>query len=119
MKQKEITFLEKTYPVAFTVKTMTAFEDITGKSFFDPKNKLKKLGDKAVLLFCAIIAADPKAGIKLDDILDSDKVEAVNDIINAFNVINELAAEFFHIPAIEPQPEPTEEQEQKGNGSKN
>jgi hypothetical protein len=119
MKQKEITFNGKTFPVVFVVKTMAAFEEITGKSFFDSDNKLQTLGDKAALLYAAIIAADAKADISFEDIINADKVEAVNEIIKAFGVINELAAEFFEIPAIEPQPEPAEEQEQKGNGSKN
>ena len=119
MKQKEITFNGKTYQVVFVVKTMAAFEEITGKSFFDADNKLQTLGDKAALLYAAIIAADAKADISFEDIINADKVEAVNEIIKAFGVIDKLAAEFFEIPAIEPQPEPAEEQEQKGNSSKN
>ena len=115
MKQKEIKIGETTFPVAFTVKTMMGFEDITGKTFFG--ESFKTIGSKTALVFAAIIAADEKADITLDQLINADKVQTLNDIGNAFTTVNELADEFFDIPKVEPQPEPAEENE--GDNSKN
>ena len=116
MTQKEITINGKTFPVVFTVKTIMGFEDITGKSFFG--EKFRTIGNKTALVFAAIIAADEKADLTMDDLMNADQVETLNDIGNAFTTVNELADEFFHIPAVEPQPEPAEESEE-GDNQKN
>ena len=118
MKQKEITFCGKTYTVVFTIKTIMGYEQITGRSFFDAGNKLSTIGDKAALLYAAIVAADEKADIAFDDIINSDRVAAVNEIVSAFAEIDKLAEEFFEIPKVEPQPEPAAE-DQKGDQPKN
>ena len=107
MNQKEITINGKQFPVVFTVKTMMGFEDITGVSFFG--KDFKSIGDKTALVFAAIIAADDKADITFDDLMNADKVQTLNDIAEAFNVIDSLANDFFGIPKVEPQPDPTEE----------
>jgi cell division protein ZapA (FtsZ GTPase activity inhibitor) len=115
MKQKEITINGKAYPVVFSIKTMMGFEDITGKTFFG--ETFRSIGDKTALVFAAIIAADDKTKLTFDELMNADTVDVLNDIGTAFNKINELANEFFKIPAVEPQPEKTEEKE--GDNQKN
>lgn len=116
MKQKEITINGKTYPVVFTIKTMMGFEDITGKKFFSVNFEF--VGDKVALVFASIIAADEKAEIQMDEMLNGDNLNALNDIGNAFNTINEMAEEFFRIPKVEPKPEP-EAKPKNGDDPKN
>ena len=114
MKQKEITINGKTYPVVFTIKTLMGFEDVYGSSFFG--KKFDNIGQKTVLVYAAIVAANEKTEITLDDLMNAESVETLNDIGNAFSIINDLANDFFKIPAVEPQPEDVEE---KGDNSKN
>ena len=115
MTQKEITINGKTFPVVFTVKTMMGFERITGKRFFG--ESFEYIGEKAALVVAAAVAADDNSALTMDEIMNSDKVQTLNDIGNAFTTVNELANEFFDIPKVEPQPEPAEESE--GDNQKN
>lgn len=120
MKTKEITINGQTYPITFTIKTLMGYEDITKKKFFRKDNKLESLSDKVALVYASIIAADDKAQITIDEMMNADKMEILNDIINAFNELDAMASEFFRVPAVEPQPEKTEgEDEDEGDNSKN
>lgn len=115
MKTKEITINGQTYPITFTIKTLMGYEDITKKKFFRKDNKLESLSDKVALVYAAIIAADDKAQITIDEMMNADKMEILNDIINAFNELDAMASEFFRVPAVEP----TEDEDEGGDNSKN
>ena len=115
MTQKEITINGKTYPVVFTVKTLIGFEDVYGSSFFG--KDFRNLGQKTVLVYAAIVAADEKTDLKLDDLMNTEKAQTLDEIVDAFQVVDSLAGEFFKKPAVEPDPEPAEEKE--GDDSKN
>jgi hypothetical protein len=116
MKQKEIKINGSTYPVVFTIKTMMGFERITGTSFFG--RDFKGIGDKTAIVFAAIVAADENAGVTFEELIDADKVQTLNDIAEAFTVVNELADDFFDIPKVEPKPE-ADSSESSGDDSKN
>ena len=115
MTQKEITINGKSYPVVFTMKTLIGFEDVYGSSFFG-KN-FKNLGQKTVLVYAAVVAADDKTDLRIEDLMNADSTQALDEIIEAFKVVDELAGEFFKNPAVEPEPEPAEEKE--GDNAKN
>lgn len=119
MKTKEITINGKTYPITFTIKTLMGYEDIAKKKFFSRENRLESLSDKVALVYAAIIAADDQAQITIDEMMNADKMEILNDIINAFNELDAMASEFFKVPAVEPQPEKTESEDEGGDNPKN
>jgi hypothetical protein len=57
---------------------------------------------------------------KVGCFVDRDPSKAIlNDIINAFNELDAMASEFFRVPAVEPQPEKTEDEDEGGDNSKN
>lgn len=119
MKTKEITINGQTYPITFTIKTLMGYEDITKKKFFRKDNRLESLSDKVALVYASIIAADDKAQITIDEMMNADKMEILNDIINAFNELDAMASEFFRVPAVEPQQVKTEDEDEGGDNSKN
>ena len=101
MTKKEITINGKTYPVVFTIETMMNFEEIADKSFFE--TDLKKLKDRMALVIAAVIAADEKTTLTVDDIRGSEDIEAIQQVMAAFNVVMEASTEFFKIPSVEPK----------------
>lgn len=115
MTQKEITINGKTYPAVFTMKTLIGFEDVYGSSFFG--KDFRNLGQKTVLVYAAIVAADEKTDLKLEDLMNADNNKTLDEIVEAFKVVDSLAGEFFKKPAVEPEPEPSEGKE--GDDSKN
>lgn len=114
MKQKEITINGRQFPVAFTMKTMIGYEGIANNEFFG--ETFEKLSGKIALIMAAILAADENADITADELMNADNFETVKDVIEAYKVVMDLAAEFFERPEVEPKPEPAEE---KGDDSKN
>jgi cell division protein ZapA (FtsZ GTPase activity inhibitor) len=110
MNQKEITIAGKQYPVVFTMKTMMGFENISGKKFFGAD--FEHLSDQIAIVMAAILAADESADIKAEDLINADNFETVKEIISAYSfIMNELAADFFKIPSVEPKVEPVDEKE--------
>lgn len=93
MKQKEVTINGKTYPVIFTMKTITGFEEIVNHSFF--VDDFSKMTSRIAIVVAAIVAADINADISTEDIMNADKFKAVNEILEAYSIVNELAGEFF------------------------
>ena len=109
MTQKEITINGKTYPVVFTMDTMMNFEEIADKSFFE--TDLKRLKDRLAIIMAAVITADDKTTLTVEELRGNGDLEAVQQIIAAFNIVMEASTEFFKIPAVEPNDEkPAEEQ---------
>ena len=101
MTQKEITINGKTYPIVFTMDTMMNFEEIADKSFFD--TDLKRMKDRMAIIMAAVITANEKTTLTVDDLRGSGDFEAVQQIIAAFNTVMEASTEFFKIPAVEPK----------------
>ena len=119
MTQKEITINGKQYPVVFDLQTMMNFEEITnGTSFFGAP--LETLKNRVAIIAAAAISADDKTDLTVEAILCDKDYKAMQQIIEAYNVVMTLAADFFPIPEIEkknnPEPEPKPEDEE---GAKN
>lgn len=103
MTQKEITINGNVYPIQFTMDTMLNFEEIADKSFFD--TDLKRMKDRMALIMAAVITANEKTTLTVEDLRGSGDLEAVQQIIAAFNTVMEASTEFFKIPAVEPKDE--------------
>ena len=110
MQQKEITIDGKTYPVVFNLKTMMNFEEITGKSFFG--ESFDGFKERIALIISAVLAADEKADITVEQMTSAETWQQAQDIIKAYVAVMELSAKFFNIPEVEPKDEkPAEEAE--------
>jgi hypothetical protein len=107
---KEITINGKTYPVVFNMKTILGYEQISGKSFFG--EDFSKMSERLALIVAAVISAGGKEELSIDDMINADKLEAVNEIIAAYNVVIGMVNKFFKKPDVEPKP--NEEEGDKG-----
>lgn len=111
MTQKEVTINGKTYPVVFTMKTITGFEEIVNHSFFD--DKFTKMVSRMAIVIAAIFAADEKADITADSMLNADNWQTAQDIIAAYTTVMKMAGEFFKVPETEKKDDkPAEETEE-------
>lgn len=115
MKQKEVTINGKTYPVIFTMKTITGFEEIVNHSFF--VDDFSKMTSRIAIVVAAIVAADINADISTEDIMNADKFKAVNEILEAYTTVMELAGEFF--PKKKKNEDSKEEKAEKTDKEKN
>ena len=113
MTQKEVTIGGKHYPVVFTLKTMMNFEEIAGKSFFEENFGTFKA--RIALIIAALLAADEKADITVEQLADADTWQEAQNIVAAYVAIMELSAAFFNIPEVEPkdEPAPAEDDDEK------
>ena len=108
MTTSEITINGKQYPVVFSMKTIINFEEIANKSFFGVT--FDKTTDRIALIVAAILAADENSPIKIEDVMGNQDVAAIKQISEAFLIILNMSTEFFGIPTVIEQPEPTEEE---------
>lgn len=113
MNNKEITIKGKQYPVAFNMKTMINFEEIADKSFFS--ENFKHMRDQIALILAAVLSADDKTALTVDDLTSCDSQESVMEVITAFAVVMDMAEKFFENPAVEPK----DEKPADGEGAKN
>jgi hypothetical protein len=112
MKTKEITIGGKTYPVAFSMKTMLNFEEISGKPFFG--ETFDHLKERIAVIMSAVLTANENTSLTVDELMNGDDWEKVKEILGAYKTVMELCAEFMKIPAVEPQPEkPSEDEDEK------
>ena len=102
--------IQKQYPVEFNMQTIISFEEIASKSFFT--STLDKTLERAALILAAVMTADKKTTLTIEDILGKFDMKAVTDIINATNILMPMVKDFFKIPDVEPKDEPTEEGEE-------
>lgn len=109
---KEITINGKTYPVVFNMKTILGYEQISGKSFFG--EDFTKMSERLALIVAAVISADSKADISIDDMMNADKLELVQEVLTAYTVVIGMVNEFFKKPEVEPNPN-----EEEGTQGKN
>ena len=111
MNTKEITINGKTYPVVFNMKTILGYEQISGKSFFG--EDFSKMSERLALIVAAVISADSKADISIDDMMNADRMELVQEILTANTIVIGMVNEFFKTPDVEPK------QEEEGDKGKN
>lgn len=105
--QKEITIQGKKYPVAFNMQAIINFEEIAQKSFFGVA--FDRLSDRIALIVSAAFAADKEADLTVEAVMGAQDLDAVNNIIAAYNVVMELMSEFFKKPDVEPADKPADE----------
>lgn len=99
MKQKEVKINGKTYPAAFTMKTITGFEEIVNHSFFN--DDFAKMTSRMAIVVAAILAADENADISAESMLNAESWAVAKDIIEAYTTVMTLANDFFTIPEVE------------------
>ena len=109
MKQKEITINGKQYPVVFTMDTLMYFEDILNKSYFD--SDLRTIKDRMGIIYAAALSADEDTKLTVEEMKGQGDLDAVNQIIVAYNTVMELASEFFKIPKVAADAEAEEQPE--------
>lgn len=108
MEQKEITINGRKYPVVFTMDTLMNFEEIVSKSFFE--SDFKTLKDRMALVIAAVITADSKTSLTIDECRGNGDLAAVQQIIQAYTVVMELSAAFFKVPEVVAKAEAEEQQ---------
>jgi hypothetical protein len=120
MTQKEIKIKGTAYPVAFNMRTMLNFEEITGKPFFG--ETFDTLKPRIALILAAVLAADEQTTLTVDMLMQADDWQTVQDIITAYATIMEMTGEFFKVPAVEPkdkEPEPKDDEDETEGKTKN
>lgn len=112
MKIAEITIAGTKYPIVFNLQTMLSYEEVSGASFFAGTDTLKA---RIALIIAAALSADEKTTLTVEKITGAGDLAAVREITAAYKAVNELAAEFFELPAVEKQAEiPAAAEEDKG-----
>lgn len=117
MKQKEITINGVSYPVVFTLLTMSNFEEITGKGFFE--SNLVTTNNRIAIVIAAALAANKDTKLTVEDMRGQETFDDYKQIVAAFNTVMELANDFFKVPGVEPKSEPTTEEKEDEEGVKN
>lgn len=107
------------YPVVFTMLTMTNFEEITNKGFFEAN--WKKTSERMALIIAAALAADENTKLNIETLRGKDSFDDYKQIVTAFNVVMTMANEFFEIPAVAQDKDPnlTDDEQEQEDGAKN
>lgn len=120
MKQTEITINGKNYPIVFNLMTMSNFEDIVDKGFFEVN--LNTTHNRMALVMAAVLAADKDTTLTVEELRGNDDWNAYLQITEAYTTLMKLADTFFPIsevakgneePAKIEESEETEETESK------
>ena len=117
MKQNFVTINGVDYPVIFTLLTLTNFEDIANKGFFEAN--LNTTNNRRALIMGAVLAADKKTKLTMDELIALEGWDGYMQIKKANDVIMALANDFFPIPEVEPKPEQPAEEKTEEEGVKN
>lgn len=118
MKQDFITINGTNYPVIFTLLTLSNFEEITNKGFFE--TNLNTTNNRMAIIVAAVLAADKDTKLTIEELRGKDSWEDYVQISKAYAVIMKLANDFFPIPEVEKgKDQKPEEQEEEGDKSKN
>ena len=99
MTQTEITINGKTYPVIFTLATLSNFEEIANKAFFNADLGMVK--NRIALICAAAIAANENTKLTVEELRGNETWEDYVQIAKAYNVVMKLAEKFFPVPEIE------------------
>ena len=113
MDKKEITINGVNYPIVFTMDTLMNFESIVNKSFFETDFKTMK--DRMALIIAAVITANEKTPLTIEAMKGGNDLNAVQQIIEAYNVVAEAMGEFFKLPEVLKKAEAEEQQENDDN----
>lgn len=107
------------YPVVFTMQTMTNFEEIINKGFFEAN--WNKTSERMALIIAAALAADENTKLNVETLRGKDSFDDYKQIVTAFNVVMTMANKFFKIPAVEQgkDPNPTDGEQEQEDGAKN
>lgn len=115
--KKEITINGKNYPIVFNMKTMMNFEEISGKSFFG--EEFAHLKERIALIIAAVLAANENTTLTAEEMIEAQDLKALQEILAAYQIVMELAGEFFKVPDIEKQNNPEKEDENGDEKPKN
>jgi hypothetical protein len=99
MTQTEININGKTYPVIFTLATLSNFEEIANKAFFNADLGMVK--NRIALICAAAIAANENTKLTVEELRGNETWEDYVQIATAYNVVMKLAEKFFPVPEIE------------------
>ena len=111
MKQNFIKINGVEYPVVFNLLTMSNFEEITEKGFFEAN--MSKTNVRLAIVVAAALAADDNTKLTIEEMRGGETFEDYKQINEAFTVVMSLAQDFFKIPAVE------ETEDKKGETEKN
>lgn len=111
MTSQKITINGKEYPVVFTLLTMSNFEEITEKGFFEAN--MSKTNVRLAVVVAAALAADSNTKLTIEEMRGGETFEDYKQINEAFTVVMNLAQDFFKIPKVE------ETEDLKGETEKN
>ena len=118
MTQKEITINGKQYPVVFDLQTMMNFEEITnGTSFFGAP--LDTMKNRVAIIAAAAISADDNTDLTVEAILGDKDYKAMQQIIEAYNIVTVAMGEFFKVPDVVKAEEAAEHTDESGEKAKN
>ena len=117
MKQNYITINGVNYPVVFTLLTMSNFEEITNKGFFE--SNLVTTNNRIAIVIAAALAADKDTKLTVEEMRGQETFDDYKQIVAAFNTVMELANDFFKVPGVEPKPEQPAEEMTEVDGVKN
>ena len=117
MKKNYITINGVSYPVVFTLLTMSNFEEITNKGFFEAN--LLTTNNRIAIVIAAALSADKETKLTVEDLRGNETFDDYKQIVAAFNTVMELANDFFKLPGVEPKPEQPAEEKTDGEGVKN
>lgn len=111
MKQNFIKINGVEYPVVFNLLTMSNFEDITNKGFFE--SNLNKINERIAIVMAAVLAADKDTSLTIYIMRGNESLDDYKQIVEAYSVVMLLANDFFNIPEVEKE---KEEKTDKGDG---
>lgn len=118
MKQNFIKINGVEYPVVFNLLTMSNFEEITNKGFFEAN--LNKINERMAFVMAAVLAADKDTSLTIDIMRGKETLEDYKQIVEAYSVVILLANDFFNIPEVEKdKEEKTDESEGEDDKPKN
>ena len=117
MTQKKITINGKEYPIVFTMDTLMNFETIVGKSFFE--TDFKTLKDRMALVCAAVITANENTDLTIDALKGNNDLKAIQQIIEAYNIVTVVMGEFFQVPDVVKAEEAAEHTDDDGEKAKN
>lgn len=111
MTSQKITINGKEYPVVFTLLTMSNFEEITEKGFFEAN--MSKTNVRLAVVVAAALAADSNTKLTIEEMRGGETFDDYKQINEAFTIVMNLAQDFFKIPKVE------ETEDLKGETEKN
>lgn len=118
MKQNFIKINGVEYPVVFNLLTMSNFEEIANKGFFEAN--LNKINERMAIVMAAVLAADKDTSLTVDIMRGKETLDDYKQIVEAYSVVMLLANDFFNIPEVEKEKEEkTDEGEGEDDKQKN